>query len=127
MKQDYNEYMNSDTHLVCVYGTLKRGQCNNYLLGRSTFLGESFTRPEYTMYDIGCPYISHGGKTSIKIEVYEVNDYTMSLLDRLEGYPHFYNRTEIETEFGPAWIYYIDTKNTDDLYMRGYLVESGEW
>ncbi len=41
------------------------------------------------------PGIIAGGSTAIVGEVYEVDEATLAELDRLEGHPEFYRRTEI--------------------------------
>jgi len=77
------------------------------------------------MYSLGgFPCITEEGDTPIAVEVYKVDEQVFSRLDMLEGYPDFYNRKEIETKYGTAWIYYIE----DADYM-GELnkVESGRW
>lgn len=95
---------------VFVYGTLKRYQCNHYYLMNAELLGEFITPPEYTMYDLGAfPGVSLNGTDRIMGEVYEVED--LKPIDRLEGYPTLYNRTEIYTPFGKAWMYYLSPQN----------------
>lgn len=111
---------------VCVYGTLRRGRGNSFLLSNSKFLGEFKTEPVYNMYDMGCPFITHAEDgMPIITEVYEVDDYTSWHLDSLEGYPYFYNREQIDTPYGKAWIYFIDNDLTPDMQER--LVKSGDW
>ena len=110
---------------IFVYGTLKQGQGNwNYLLkGHSLFMGEHTTEPMFTMVSLGgFPGVLPEGSTRIRGEVFEVDDTTMERVDRLEGYPSFYNRQQIETQFGPAWMYYLD-----DSYKGYPEVESGIW
>ena len=110
---------------VAVYGSLKHGHGNNRLLSESEFKGRGVTLPEYTMYSMGgFPCITEGGDTPIHIEVYEVDDRTFERLDFLEGYPRFYNRKEIETTYGTAWIYYIQ----DETYLGNLnKVGNGQW
>src|SRR5690606_6293052 len=43
-------------------------------------------------------------------EVYLVKTKAAAMLgtlDALEGFPSFYNRKQIDTEFGKAWVYFI--------------------
>jgi len=107
---------------VFVYGTLKKGFYNHCVLGDAKFIGNYITKPVYTMYDLGLyPAIGMTGSTAIIGEVYEVTD--LAALDRLEGVPYFYNRAEIETEYGASWVYYIvDVDN-----LRYEIIEDGEW
>ena len=110
---------------VAVYGSLKKGFGNNQLLGDSELKGVDKTLPEWTMYSMGgFPCITEEPGTSIHIEVYEVDEQVFRRLDMLEGYPSFYNRKEIETQYGTAWIYYIKDKSSTMLLDN---VESGEW
>ena len=43
---------------VFVYGTLKRGYSNNYLLQSSECLGHATTKDRYAMYSSGIPYVT---------------------------------------------------------------------
>jgi gamma-glutamylcyclotransferase (GGCT)/AIG2-like uncharacterized protein YtfP len=82
--------------LVAVYGTLKKGESNHYLLKDSTFVAEGITNEEYDMVSMGSfPSIISGGKI-IKVEIYEVDEATLKRLDQLEGHPHFYRRDKVE-------------------------------
>lgn len=80
-------------HLIFTYGTLKKGHGNHRLLESATYLGTAQSLPEFTMLHLGgFPGIVRGGETVIKGELYEVDDATLSRLDRLEGHPTFYER-----------------------------------
>ena len=108
--------------LVAVYGSLKQGRGNHRLLRESQLKGVTRTSPEWTMYSMyAFPGIVPEGNTAIKVEVYEVNVDTFARLDMLEGYPSFYDRKEIATEYGDAWIYYLDECDSSEV------VESGVW
>lgn len=110
---------------VFVYGTLKKGYGNSYLLESSTYLGKHTTEEEYTMYSLGAfPAIMHSGDTSITGEVYEIDDSTLTRLDTLEGYPHLYSREVIATPYGDAWVYSM-VANT--YLLPNMIVESGVW
>jgi gamma-glutamylcyclotransferase (GGCT)/AIG2-like uncharacterized protein YtfP len=108
---------------VFVYGTLRRGKVNHHLLEGARFCGYHTTAPLYKMVSLGSyPGVVKRGRSRIQGEVYEVEAKTMSLLDRLEGYPTAYSRELISTPWGRAWIY---------LY-RGSLqdrqtIASGAW
>jgi len=113
----------NDLIKVAVYGTLKQGYGNHRLLVNSKLLGTDITEPKWTMLDLGAfPALVHGHNTAV-IEVYEVTLPVFESLDRLEGYPSFYNRKEIDTKYGKAWVYYMLER---DNYMQT-VVESGEW
>lgn len=99
---------------------LKNGKVNHGVLAKSQYLGNHVTDPKYTMYDMGAyPCITLDGNTAIHGEVYEVD--SLRRTDILEGYPVYYNRTEIETEYGTAWVYHY-YPNADSK-----IIESGNW
>lgn len=107
------------TKLLAVYGTLKRGFHNNYLLQTSKLLGKIYTKPHYTMYKLGSfPTVTKGGDTSIECEIYEVtNPKVLQDIYELEQYTgiiddprNWYNVTEIKTEFGLAEMFFFTQK-----------------
>lgn len=117
-------------HLVAVYGSLLSGLGNHSVIEskNTELLGEFETDPVYSMYDLGYyPGLKEDGKTSVKLEVYAVDDITAGRVDRLEGYTEgvkatFYDKKVINTPFGEAGIYtYVPLVNKDRL------VESGDW
>ncbi len=113
-----------------VYGTLRRGFHNNYILGPATFLGTGKTVDKTTMYTNGVFRIMSLTKPTFEavVEVYEVDDDTTKMrLDRLEGYPEWYNRTVIPVqlesgEVVDAWIYH-----QEDVNYPLPIVQSGDW
>jgi gamma-glutamylcyclotransferase (GGCT)/AIG2-like uncharacterized protein YtfP len=88
------------THRVFVYGTLRRGHRNHFLLETSTFIGEAATLRPYWMIttgvfpvvldavpaDFGFPPLAIAG------EIYHVDDATLEQLDRLEDKGRAYDR-----------------------------------
>lgn len=126
-------------HKVFVYGSLKRGRGNHRLLQGAQFLGPAQTDEDtFRMYDLGAyPGIvhEHGPNHPVKGEVYLVDDDTLKDLDRLEGYPGFYNRKTI-TVYGQefangdelghteALVYFLDNMK---FWGGPRVVESGEW
>jgi gamma-glutamylcyclotransferase (GGCT)/AIG2-like uncharacterized protein YtfP len=100
--------------LVFVYGTLKRGFWNNYLLEGSELLGEGTTLERFSLYTVGFPYaVPDGGGLPLRGEVYRVDEETLKRLDALEGYPNHYKRklTEVKLDDGrlvKALIYYAE-------------------
>ena len=53
------------------------------------------------------PAVCLQGRHAIRGEVYHVSDEQFGLLDELEWYPDFYQRIEISTDFGAAWMYIV--------------------
>lgn len=116
--------------LVAVYGSLRKGLGNHRVISQdSTHELLSTERiGGWEMYSYGgFPYISQG-EGEITIEVYKVDDKTLVPLDRLEGYPSFYNRMQVETSQGLAWIYYINQGSNNRPVLSGDWVRhlSGE-
>lgn len=72
--------------LVAVYGTLKKGECNNRILqgGNANLLSEGVVRG-FKLYDSGFPVAAHSDTDSIKVEVWDVFDDPIKTLDRLDG------------------------------------------
>lgn len=93
-------------HKVAVYGTLREGEGSSCLLENAVKL--STQRIDgFVMYSNGgFPYAVEGDG-EMTIEVYEVDDRTFCRLDMLEGYPHHYDRKEIDVIGGKAWIYFV--------------------
>lgn len=114
---------------VFVYGTLKMGKSNHPLLRDSAYLTDHETDPEFLMINLGgFPGVVRDGATSIKGEVYEVDDETLARLDRLEGYNendsrehNLYTREVLEyspIEDEPVYIY---------IYNTNQIIKEGEW
>jgi gamma-glutamylaminecyclotransferase len=108
---------------VFVYGTLREGEVNHYLLDGAAYCGPHVTAPHFKMLHLGAyPGVVGKGSTAISGEVYHVDSRLMSALDRLEGYPHAYKRKLIPTPWGRAWIYlYRGSRN------HRPLISSGQW
>jgi len=86
---------------VFVYGTLKKGRSNHdAFLSHAKFIGNAVTvRDIWGLMDLGAyPAMTYGQKR-VKGEVYEVTDYELSRIDRLEGIDiGLYQRHMIEIE-----------------------------
>ena len=111
---------------VCVYGTLLSGQRNNRLLNTSEKLGDVIVAG-FQMYSLGgfpaCVRTDNYDDHQIVGEVWKVSDETLVRLDMLEGYPHFYQRTLINTSWGAAWMY---VQNRDKV-RNEWLIPGGDW
>lgn len=108
---------------VAVYGSLRQGMGNHRLLENSKFLGKD-KLDGFIMYSLGgfpCIRTVFPEGNTITVEVYEVDDATFERLDRLEGYPSFYDRKKVGTQYGEAWIYTIEREKSRPV------VESGDW
>lgn len=117
-------------NIIAVYGSLRKGLGNHRIIESDTteYLGEFDSEPIYSMYTLGgFPGLHENGNTSIKLEVYSVDDEVAQSVDWLEGYSPdrpatFYDKKSIETPWGAGSIY---------IYMGNpgeeQLVESGDW
>lgn len=83
----------SNNHNIFVYGTLRSGFHNNYLLDGAKLIGKGKTKTKMAMFLSGIPYVNRSQeKYQIVGEVYEVDDSTLKRLDRLEEHPDWYKR-----------------------------------
>ena len=120
------------SNLVFVYGTLKRGGHNYHLLkDKSDYLGDTETMSKHRMVSLGgfpgVLYRAEGG-VNIKGEVYQVNNEEVrKSIDRLEGYPHFYDKAQVVTEWGVAAMYVLSKKFRENHDLSGNDVKTGEW
>lgn len=116
---------------IFVYGTLLSGQYNNhrYLQNdESKLMGDARTTA-FEMYSLGAyPACieSEFDANEIIGEIWEVSDLVLEKLDRLEGYPRFYNRKKIETTMGESWIYYMSREDMENKLFKEFI-PSGSW
>lgn len=88
---------------VFVYGSLLSGEPNHRALARAVLVGTATTAPSFELYDLGAfPGLVSGGHQAIEGEVYLVDATGVARLDRLEGHPTFYRRTEITLADGTS-------------------------
>ena len=74
-------------YLLAVYGALRQEGPSNYLLNNSKYIGDFDTELIYDMYSLGSfPALIADGNTSIKMEVYEINEDTLKVLNRVQEY-----------------------------------------
>lgn len=129
-KPDKDEQL--DLHTVAVYGTLKSGHGNHSrFLTESYCLGDGRTCDDYPLVVDGLPYLidRKGDGHRVKVEVYRVDDDTLSRLDSLEGHPEWYERKKIRVNLDKggtitAWVYMIpDTKSLTHMNDTGIYVD----
>ena len=100
---------------VFVYGTLMKGNTTRGLnmFPGSQFVGAAKTKASsFSLYDLGSfPAVGISGNNQIQGEVWKVSQDTFETLDQIEGYPNFYNRRQVDTTHGKAWMYYIPNVN----------------
>lgn len=110
---------------VFVYGSLLSGMHNHRWLYPDTnastkYLGEASIKGD--MFDLGSFPCILDGDGVVQGEVYEVDEYILHSLDRLEGHPSFYKRKEVDYGDGVAWAYFL-------AHPKAALppVKSGNW
>lgn len=102
-------------NLMFLYGSLKVGKELHFFDERDdvTYIGEFVSENKFHMIDLGsypALIMPPPGKPRFAImgELWLVSDEVFEILDHIEGYPHFYDRQQINTPHGPAWVYYLD-------------------
>lgn len=116
-----------------VYGSLRRGFGNHVLLHGCEYMGTIIAAIPYEMISLGgFPALvptENGEEKQIVGEVYKISRKNLADLDRLEGYPNFYSRTQFKLQVDDGsiedvWFYFIKSgygRNTAPI------VESGDW
>lgn len=120
--------------LVATYGSLRTGQANFHVndAARSVSLGEGWTKDEYQLgryRGAYFPVVTLGVPVSkVRVEVFSTDERGLTgPYDRLEGYPSFYNRTQIPVILDDgrevmAWLYHIE-----DEGVASEVVKQGDW
>jgi gamma-glutamylcyclotransferase (GGCT)/AIG2-like uncharacterized protein YtfP len=124
------------THRVFVYGTLRRGHRNHFLLETSSFTGEAATLRPYWMIttgafpvvldavpaDFGLPPLAIAG------EIYHVDDATLEQLDRLEDKGRAYDRKVTDVYEGgrkvEAYIYIGVTDYWHHRHLPAWTIQN---
>lgn len=110
--------------LVTVYGSLLKGLGNwHWHLNNkdSKLLGEHVLNGGFIMVSLGgFPglIIDEKSDSKIFVETYEVSDVVYRSIERLEGYPSFYGKKEIDTPFGKSEVYILG----DNFYRERAIV-----
>ncbi|XP_053207397.1 gamma-glutamylaminecyclotransferase C-like [Panonychus citri] len=96
------------SHLVFVYGTLKKGEPNHHVLyngkhGFAQFVSKGLTVNPYPLiiysrYNIPFLLDKPGMGKRVYGEIYAVDDSVLADLDDLEDHPDFYQRKQIDIE-----------------------------
>jgi len=99
------------THKVFVYGTLKSGFRNHYLLEDCEYSGSAVTVPTYRMIENGFPVIlpDPDGRP-LAGEIYVIDDDTLARLDQLEREGSSYDRKLIDVALALAGGEQLPTK-----------------
>ena len=115
--------MNGTMHRVFVYGTLKSGQRNFHYLHGAEFIARFVTDAIYSMHSFDTyPAVCQSGRHAIHGEIYHVSGLQFRQLDELERYPDYYQRIEIPTQHGDAWMYIVEAE-----LCHGRPIIEGHW
>lgn len=114
-----------------MYGTLKHNGRISLLSqpGAKLITVTETAMPLYDMINLGSfPGVLVGGDSYVVGELWEVDNEAMKDLDRIEGYPTFYNRQIVETLHGPAWMYYLSASDfPSEQTMKPSTENKLEW
>lgn len=120
---------------VATYGSLRTGQSNfrvNLRAGAES-IGLGWTAEPYQLARYSTAYFPmvslgvHAGNR-VRVEVFKTTQAGLEgPYDSLEGYPGFYDRTEVMIDMDDgskvkAWIYHIEDQN-----RAGEVVTHGDW
>ena len=115
--------------MIFVYGTLRRGEPNyrRYLAHEGAkFVTEAHTWPEFDLITLGgYPGMLPQGSVSVMGEVFDVDENTLSAMDRLEGHPNFYHRTPIRLANGMDVEAYLLPRKRD--FVKREHIPHGDW
>jgi gamma-glutamylcyclotransferase (GGCT)/AIG2-like uncharacterized protein YtfP len=121
--------MNKKTKIF-VYGSLLSGLYNHAYLRDQEFLGLAETKPCYTLLSLNSfPGLHEGGCTSVKGEVYEIDETTLRGIDTLEGIDEdvpglgLYRRELIELQGDIKVLGYIYNGREN----KNIRIKSGDW
>ena len=122
---------------VFVYGSLKQGHWNNYILGTSELVAEGNTLEDFVLMDCGFPFAVEAKSVDDSLshlvspvlgEVYKVSDESViSSLDRLEGEGSMYKRRRVKISdlCEPVWMYVAIGKTGLEYPLTSK--EEGKW
>lgn len=116
------------THLVAVYGSLRKGFYNHGLIAGSEYLGDD-RLSNLTLYNLGpYPGVKVQNSQGVLVEVYSVTDKTLAELDKLEDFfpdrPQHsqYLRIANASIYGTVWVYIYNRPVESEA-----LIPSGVW
>lgn len=104
---------------ITVYGSLLEGLGNwkwHLDNDQSTKLGEHVLNGGFKMISLGgFPGLIPNEESTdqIFVETYEVTDSVFKSVERLEGYPNFYQRTKVDTPYGESEVYTLNGREYD--------------
>jgi gamma-glutamylaminecyclotransferase len=118
-------------HRLFVYGTLLGGQINAHLLAGAHRIGKAATVGAFELLHCmqlgdhgGFPGLRPGGSTSVKGQLYLVDDHRLARLDAFEGHPDLFRRAEIALAGGGrAQAYMVG----NGKFASARVIPGGDW
>ncbi|WP_143594046.1 gamma-glutamylcyclotransferase [Synechococcus sp. BO 8801] len=115
-----------DGHLVFVYGSLKARHANHGYLGGGAFLGRRLLIGAH-LHNLGAypmAVLNQDSEAVLHGELYRVDTAGLAQLDRLEGYPGYYNRSRCRLSDGTvAWVFH----GQSDQVSQAPRLSNGDW
>jgi gamma-glutamylcyclotransferase (GGCT)/AIG2-like uncharacterized protein YtfP len=112
---------------VAVYGSLRKGLYNHYLMSHSDFIKTVSVEVPFKMISMSDRFpalIPTKENNLVVFELYKIDDKTARNLDILEGYPDFYSKKYIKIEDEDYLVYYLSPLK---ITNEEEVVKSGDW
>lgn len=112
---------------VAVYGSLRKGLYNHYLMSHSDFIKTVSAEVPFKMISMSDRFpalIPTKENNLVVFELYKIDDKTARNLDILEGYPDFYSKKYIKIEDEDYLVYYLSPLK---ITNEEEVVKSGDW
>ncbi len=119
--------MDNSKIYVYVYGSLRKGQYNAYILKNAKYI-KTTRLNGWDMFTRGFfPFLVEG-EGSVTVELYEISRGIFDQLDLLESYPHHYQRKIVSDDEGnQGWLYYYENFESEYYLQKAIQVECGDW
>jgi gamma-glutamylcyclotransferase (GGCT)/AIG2-like uncharacterized protein YtfP len=124
--EENEEEENEATMKLFVYGTLRNGLENNFLLDKKAKFIKVMHLSSLKLYDLGpfpAAVESKNEKDNITGELYEIPTSNIEAIDQLEGVPHMFQRQFFTDEDEEIWYYVMEKELIEGLDE----VPSGDW
>lgn len=122
----HEESTNTNMMKLFVYGTLRNGLENNFLLDKKAQFIKVMHISGLKLYDLGpFPAAVESGnkKDTVTGELYNVPESSIEAIDQLEGVPHMFQRQFLTDGDNEIWYYVMEKELIEGLDA----VASGDW
>jgi gamma-glutamylcyclotransferase (GGCT)/AIG2-like uncharacterized protein YtfP len=116
-------------HRLFVYGTLLSGESNAAQMRGATLIGPAATCALFQLLDLGAfPALRRAGQSSVKGELYLVDDAHLAALDEFEGHPTLFERAPIPLAGGAtAEAYLVPPSGLSPEFLAVRPIPGGDW